>query len=46
MPYYILVTNEQEIDVYTTREMLTTEEIQDLVGIEGEPANERSARFF
>ncbi|MEG4210366.1 hypothetical protein [Microcoleus sp. S13_B4] len=38
MPYYILVTNEQEIDVYTTREMLTTEEIQDLVGIEGEPA--------
>ncbi|MEG5170823.1 hypothetical protein [Microcoleus sp. B3-D7] len=38
MPYYILVTNEQEIDVYTTPEMLTTEEIQDLVGIEGEPA--------
>ncbi|MEG4857046.1 hypothetical protein QUB75_04955 [Microcoleus sp. K1-B6] len=38
MPYYILVTNEQEVDVYTTPEMLTTEEIQDLVGIEGEPA--------
>ena len=38
MPYYILVTNEQEIDVYTTCEMLTTEEIQNLVGIEGEPA--------
>lgn len=39
MPYYILVTNEQEIDVYTTPEMLTPEEIQDLVGIEGVPAN-------
>ncbi|MEG4248689.1 hypothetical protein [Microcoleus sp. Pol10D4] len=38
MPYYILFTNEQEINVYTTPEMLTTEEIQDLVGIEGEPA--------
>jgi hypothetical protein len=38
MPYYILLTNEQEVDVYTTPEMLTTEEIQDLVGIEGVPA--------
>ena len=38
MSYYILVTNEQEVDVYTTSEMLTTEKIQDLVGIEGEPA--------
>lgn len=38
MPYYILVTEEQEVDIYTTPEMLTTQEIQDLVGIEGEPA--------
>jgi hypothetical protein len=38
MLYYILVANEQEVDVYTTPEMLTTEEIQDLVGIEGVPA--------
>ena len=38
MPYYILVTEEQEVDIYTTHETLTTQEIQDLVGIEGEPA--------
>jgi hypothetical protein len=39
MPYYILVTNEPEMDVYTTPEMLTTEEIQHLVGVEGVPAS-------
>ncbi|MEG4576990.1 hypothetical protein QUA56_30615 [Microcoleus sp. N3A4] len=39
MPYYILVTLEQEVEVYTTPEMLTTEEIQEVIGIEGVPAN-------
>ena len=39
MPYYILVTIKQEVEVYTTPEMLTTEEIQEVIGIEGVPAN-------
>ncbi|MEG3907819.1 hypothetical protein QT979_05925 [Microcoleus sp. w2-18bC1] len=39
MPYYILVTLEQEVEVYTTPEMLTTKEIQEVIGIEGAPAN-------
>ncbi len=39
MPYYILVTLEQEVEVYTTPKMLTTEEIQEVISIEGVPAN-------
>jgi hypothetical protein len=36
--YYVLIDNDQNIKVCTTDKMLTTEEIQTLVGIEGEPA--------
>jgi len=39
MPYYILATLEQEVEVYTTPKMLTTEEIQEVISIEGVPAN-------
>jgi len=35
MPYYIVITKDQELEVYTTPQLLTTQEIQDLVGIEG-----------
>ncbi|MEG5036225.1 hypothetical protein [Microcoleus sp. AT3-D2] len=38
MPYYILVT-EQEVEVYTTREMLTIAEINEVIGSEAVPAN-------
>ncbi|NQE36751.1 hypothetical protein [Microcoleus asticus] len=36
--YYVLIDNDQNIKVCTTEKMLTTDEIQTLVGIEGEPA--------
>lgn len=36
--YYVLIDNDQNIKVCTTSEMLKTEKLQDLVGIEGEPA--------
>ena len=39
MPYYILVTEEQEVEVYTTPEMLTIAEINELIGSEAVPAN-------
>ena len=36
--YYVLIDNDQNIKICTTDKMLTTEQIQDLVGIEGELA--------
>ncbi|MEG4458686.1 hypothetical protein [Microcoleus sp. N9_A1] len=39
MPYYILVTEEQEVEVYTTPEMLTIAEINEVIGSEAVPAN-------
>ncbi|MEG4166527.1 MULTISPECIES: hypothetical protein [unclassified Microcoleus] len=45
MPYYILVTLDQEVEVYTTREMLTSEEIQETMGIETMPAIVKKLSF-
>ncbi|MEG5055429.1 MULTISPECIES: hypothetical protein [unclassified Microcoleus] len=39
MPYYILVTLEQEVEITTTPEMLAIKEIQELMGSETLPAN-------
>ncbi|MEG4397085.1 hypothetical protein [Microcoleus sp. BROC3] len=45
MPYYILVTLDQEVEVYTTPEMLTSEEIQEVMGIETMPAIVKELSF-
>ena len=39
MPCFILVTQEQEIETYMTKSMLTIEEINDYMVFDGVPAN-------